>query len=100
MDSPAIVEPPAFGAAALLRSAMKTIDRHMGPLPPSHGNTILHERSVVGLLLCAAFEPSVRTLRALDDLSLHPRVAKLTGVPRAPLFRSGWAVSSPNPFVR
>lgn len=74
---------PAFNAVGLLRSGMKTIDRLMPDSAASpHGNTVLRDRSVVGLLLCAAFEPAVRTLRAIDDLSLHPRVAELTGVSR------------------
>lgn len=63
---------------------MLAVDRHMLPLSKPHGNTQLHDRSIVGLLLCAAFEPSVRTLRAMDDLSLQPRVADLIGIDRAP----------------
>jgi len=77
-------ESPAFSAFTLLQSAMRIIDRHMHARPAPHGNTRLNDRSVVGLLLCAAFEPAVRTLRALDDLSLHPRVADLVGIDRAP----------------
>ncbi len=56
-------------------------DEHV-KTPKAHGNERLHLRGMVGGLLAAAFEPSVWSLRPVDDLSLHPRVQKLTGVDR------------------
>ena len=80
--SPDEPETPGFAAFRLLRSAMRVVDDHASPAE-GHGNITLEFRSVVGLLLCAAFEPAARSLRSLDDLSCQPRVAELTGIDRA-----------------
>lgn len=77
-----VAEPGAFEALGLLRSAMRVFDHHCPP-GPVHGNRRLHDRSIVGLLLCAAFEPAVRSLRSMDDLSGQSRVAELIGTDRA-----------------
>ena len=60
---------------------MELFDKHVSP-PPAHGNERLHLRGVVGILLSAAYEPSVRSLRTIDDLSLLDQVPTLSGVPR------------------
>ena len=65
----------------MLDSAMRLFDRHVRP-PASHGNERLHLRGMVGVLLAAAFEPAVRSLRTLDDLSLHSKVQTLSGIDR------------------
>lgn len=59
---------------------MRVVNDHLLSLGKPHGNTQLQDRSIVGLLLCAAFEPAVRSLRSLDDLSLQPRVRELIGI--------------------
>lgn len=73
---------PGRRVVRMLDMAMRLYDKHVTP-PPAHGNERLHLRGVVGLLLAGAFEPAVRSLRTLDDLSLLPAVRKLTGVERA-----------------
>ena len=65
----------------MLDSAMRMFDQHVRP-SRSHGNERLHLRGMVGVLLAAAFEPAVRSLRTIDDLSLHGRVQAVTGVDR------------------
>ena len=65
----------------MLGTAMRLYDRHV-PVTPAHGNERLHLRGVVGVLLAGAFEPAVRSLRCLDDLSLVPAVQRLSGVRR------------------
>ena len=60
---------------------MGLFDKHVTP-PPEHGNERLHLRGVVGILLAAAYEPSVRSLRTIDDLSLLDQVPALSGVRR------------------
>jgi DDE family transposase len=61
--------------------ALDLYDRHVGA-QPAHGNQRLNVRGVLALLLSAAFEPAVRSLRTIDDLSLCPDIQKLVGVPR------------------
>jgi hypothetical protein len=61
----------------MLHDAMELLDEHLHA-PEPHGNQRLHYRNVVGMLLCAAFEPSVRSLRTIDDLSLHACVQQFT----------------------
>jgi hypothetical protein len=65
----------------MLDTAMRLFDKHVHP-PIPHGNQHLHLRGVVGVLLAAAFEPAVRSLRTTDDLSLHPKVQAVSGVDR------------------
>jgi hypothetical protein len=60
---------------------MEAFDRHVQP-PRPHGNEKLHLRGVVAVLLAAAYEPAVRSLRTIDDLSLLDDVEALSGVPR------------------
>jgi hypothetical protein len=60
---------------------MALFDKHVTP-PPAHGNERLHLRGVFGVLLAAAYEPAVRSLRTIDDLSLLDHMKCLTGVPR------------------
>ena len=60
---------------------MDLFDRHVSS-PAAHGNQRLHLRGVVGILLAAAYEPSVRSLRTIDDLSLLDHSPALSGVPR------------------
>ena len=60
---------------------MELFDKHVTP-PPEHGNERLHLRGVVGILLAAAYEPSVWSLRPIDDLSLLDQAPALSGVPR------------------
>jgi hypothetical protein len=64
-----------------LDTAMRLFDQHVRT-PPSHGNERLHLRGVVGVLLAGAFEPAVRSLRTIDDLSLHAKVQAVSGVDR------------------
>jgi hypothetical protein len=65
----------------MLHGAMALFDEHVRA-PASHGNQRLHYRNVVGMLLCAAFEPCVRSLRTIDDLSLHSDVQQFTSSDR------------------
>jgi hypothetical protein len=65
----------------MLETAMRLFDQHV-KAPTPHGNQHLHLRGVVGVLLAAAFEPAVRSLRTIDDLSLHPKVQAISGVDR------------------
>jgi len=60
---------------------MRLFDQHIRPAP-AHGSERLHLRGVVGTLLAAAFEPAVRSLRTIDDLSLHAKVQAVSGVDR------------------
>lgn len=60
---------------------MDLYDRHVGPLD-AHGNQQLHLRGLLGTLLASAFEPAVRSLRTIDDLSLYPEVQAVSGVKR------------------
>jgi hypothetical protein len=72
---------PTERVVRTLDTAMRLFDRHVRTCP-SHGNQRLHLRGMVGVLLAAAFEPAVRSLRTIDDLSLHPKVQALSGVGR------------------
>ena len=60
---------------------MELFDKHVSS-PMAHGNERLHLRGVVGILLAAAYEPSVRSLRTIDDVSLLDQVPALSGLPR------------------
>jgi hypothetical protein len=80
-DSSSQVPEPTRRVVRMLDSAMRLFDQHVSA-PVAHGNQRLHLRGVVGLLLAAAFEPATRSLRTIDDLSLHPKVAALSGVDR------------------
>ena len=60
---------------------MELFDKHVSS-PSAHGNEQLHLRGVVGILLAAAYEPTVRSLRTIDDLSLLHKAPALSGVPR------------------
>ena len=53
-------------------------------LKPAHGNRDLHDDKVLGILLCAFFEPSCRSLRLLDQLSAVPGVKELLESERLP----------------
>lgn len=53
-------------------------------LKPAHGNRDLHDDKVLGVLLCAFFEPSCRSLRTLDQLSVVPGVTELLESERLP----------------
>jgi hypothetical protein len=64
-----------------VQRALDLYDCHVGPLP-AHGNERLHLRGLLALLLSAAFEPSGRSLRTIDDLSLDPAVQGVVGVDR------------------
>jgi Transposase DDE domain len=64
-----------------LDTVMRLFDQHVRP-GPCHGNERLHLRGMVGVLLAGAFEPAVRSLRTLDDLSLHAKVQAASGVDR------------------
>jgi hypothetical protein len=75
------VPPPVKAVTRAIDTAMRLFDQHVHPAQP-HGNQKLHFRALVGGLLAAAFEPAVRALRPLDDLSLHPKVQAITGVDR------------------
>jgi hypothetical protein len=75
------VAEPTRQVVRLLQSAMDLFDRHV-TRPATHGNERLHLRGMVGLLLAGAFEPAVQSLRTLDDLSLHPKVKRISGVDR------------------
>lgn len=72
---------PARRVLGMIETAMRLFDRHVRP-GTAHGNQRLHLRGVVGVLLAAAFEPAVRSLRTIDDLSLHSQVQDLSGVDR------------------
>jgi hypothetical protein len=72
---------PTKRVVQMLDNVMRLFDRHV-LASPSHGNQRLHLRGMVGALLAAAFEPAARSLRTIDDLSLHAKVQALTGVDR------------------
>jgi hypothetical protein len=81
-------EPSASSIPKPTQQVLRTLDRALGLFdahvrpPTPHGNQRLHLRGMVGVLLAGAFEPAVRSLRTIDDLSLHQRVKDLTGVGR------------------
>lgn len=75
------LSPPTRAVMQSIETALRLFDQHV-QVPKAHGNERLHLRGVVGGLLAAAFEPAVWSLRPVDDLSLHERVQKLTGVDR------------------
>jgi DDE family transposase len=77
---PQIIE-PSRRVERLLDAALRLFDQHV-PATPAHGNERLHLRGVIAVLLTGAFHPAMRSLRALDDLSLSPAVQQLTGVGR------------------
>jgi hypothetical protein len=80
MHSPAAVH-------SLVRRSMGFIDRHLGPTP-SHGNRRLELSQVVGLLLSAAMQPTVRSLRLIEQHSAGPEAREITRrqiVPRSTL---------------
>jgi Transposase DDE domain len=64
-----------------LHRALDLFDKHVRP-PTPHGNERLHLRGMLAVLLSAAFDPAVRSLRTIDDLSLHPNVQSVAGVDR------------------
>jgi hypothetical protein len=74
---------PACPAMVLrcVQSALDLFDQHVQS-PQAHGNEHLHLRGMLGLLLASAFEPAVRSVRTIDDLSLLPEVQQFTGVDR------------------
>lgn len=72
---------PSKHVLATIQNVMELFDKHVKS-PPAHGNESLHLRGMVGILLAAAYEPSVRSLRLIDDLSLLDQVPALSGVPR------------------
>jgi hypothetical protein len=80
----------------MLDTAMRLFDQHVRPTTP-HGNQHLHLRGMVGILLAAAFEPAVRSLRTIDDLSLHPKVQALSGVDRVARSTLGDAMAKFDP---
>lgn len=80
----------------MLADAMALVDEHLA-VPAPHGNERLHYRDVVGVLLCAAFEPSARSLRTIDDLSLFASVRRVTGVDRVARSTLGDALSRFDP---
>lgn len=72
---------------ALVRQSMKLIERHLEPAK-AHGNRRLHYANVVGLLLSAAMQPTVRSLRLIEQHSAGDDVRCITGrqiVPRSTL---------------
>jgi hypothetical protein len=79
-DSRKIAE-PARRVMRMLDSAMELFDRHV-KIEPSHGNEQLHFRGMIGTLLAAAFEPAVRSLRTIDELSLREEVKAVSGMDR------------------
>jgi len=82
MDPSRPVTPePTRRVMRTLETALRLFDHHVLPRS-SHGNERLHLRGMVGVLLAAAFEPAVRSLRTIDDLSLHAKVQAFSGVDR------------------
>jgi hypothetical protein len=73
----------------LVRRSMKFIEQHLGDQAASaHGNQRLHLSDVVALLLSAALQPTVRSLRLIEQHSAGADVRKLMGrefVPRSTL---------------
>jgi len=53
-------------------------------LKPAHGNRCLHDDKVLGILLCAFFEPNCRSLRTIDQLSVVAGVKELLESDRLP----------------
>ena len=51
-------------------------------LPEPHGNTQLKDPMVLAMLLCGFFEPAVRSLRIMDQLSAVPQVQEIVGKSR------------------
>jgi hypothetical protein len=72
---------PSQSVVRALRRALDLFDKHVRPATP-HGNERLHLRGMLAVLLSAAFDPAVRSLRTIDDLSLHPNVQSVAGVDR------------------
>ena len=65
----------------MVHQAFAVFDLHLWS-PPAHGDEAPHLRSVLGLLLSVAFEPAVRSLRTIDDLSLCLDIQRSVDVPR------------------
>lgn len=85
MEAMAIQNPAPVHS--LVRRSMRFIEKHLGQTP-AHGNERLHLAQVVGLLLSAALEPTVRSLRLIEQHSVRPDARELTGraiVPRSTL---------------
>jgi hypothetical protein len=72
---------PSQSVVRTLHRALDLFDKHVRPAKP-HGNERLHLRGMLAVLLSAAFDPAVRSLRTIDDLSLHPNVQSVAGVDR------------------
>jgi hypothetical protein len=72
---------PSQSVVRALHRALDLFDKHVRPATP-HGNERLHLRGMLAVLLSAAFDPAVRSLRTIDDLSLHPNVQSVAGVDR------------------
>jgi hypothetical protein len=68
----------------MLAAVQEVCDRVHTQLKPAHGNCDLHDDKVLGLLLCAFFEPTCRSLRTLDQLSAVPGVKELLETERLP----------------
>lgn len=75
------VAKPTRRVLRLLEQAMAVYDQQVGELP-AHGNRKLTFRSMIATLIAAMFDPAVRSLRTIDDLSIHPSVSKISGVDR------------------
>ena len=68
----------------MLAAVREVCDLVHQQLKPAHGNRGLHDDKVLGVLLCAFFEPSCRSLRTIDQLSAVPGVKELLESDRVP----------------
>lgn len=86
-DANANANADAVQVHGLVRRSMTFIERHLDT-PTPHGNQRLHFANIVGLLLSAAFQPTVRSLRLIEQHSASDDMQPITGraiVPRSTL---------------
>jgi hypothetical protein len=61
----------------MLQDIREVVDLVHGQLTPAHANRELQDDTVLGILLCAFFDTSCRSLRLIDQLSCVPGVQDL-----------------------
>ena len=81
-----IVKQASPGTLDLLGEVREVCRLCQEQLPPVHGNTQVTDPMVLGMLLCAFFEPAVRSLRIMDQFSSVPQIQQV--VERPSLARS------------
>jgi Transposase DDE domain len=78
------VEHASPGTLDLLKGIRQVCRRCQQQLPEVHGNTQVTDPMVLALLLGAFFEPAVRSLRSMDQLSTVPQIQQVVGRSRLP----------------